>query len=309
MDLQYFVELFCGGLTRGSIYALIALGYTMVYGIIELINFAHGEIYMIGAFTALIVASALGIMGFPAAGIIVIAALAAVIWCAAYGYTIEKIAYRPLRGAPRLSPLISAIGVSIFLQNYVSLAQTSDFVAFPQLITDFEFLDPISHIIGTSDFLIIVTSLVTMVALTLFIQYTKMGKAMRATAQNRKMAMLLGIDADRIISLTFIIGSSLAAIGGVLDVAAAAGTELGRTSDIVSNGFIAGIKAFTAAVLGGIGSIPGAMVGGLVLGLCESFATGYISSAYEDALAFALLVLILIFRPAGILGKPKVQKV
>ena len=279
MDLQYFVELFCGGLTRGSIYALIALGYTMVYGIIELINFAHGEIYMIGAFTALIVASALGIMGFPAAGIIVIAALAAVIWCAAYGYTIEKIAYRPLRGAPRLSPLISAIGVSIFLQNYVSLAQTSDFVAFPQLITDFEFLDPISHIIGTSDFLIIVTSLVTMVALTLFIQYTKMGKAMRATAQNRKMAMLLGIDADRIISLTFIIGS------------------------------IAGIKAFTAAVLGGIGSIPGAMVGGLVLGLCESFATGYISSAYEDALAFALLVLILIFRPAGILGKPKVQKV
>ena len=294
MDLQYFVELFCGGLTRGSIYALIALGYTMVYGIIELINFAHGEIYMIGAFTALIVASALGIMGFPAAGIIVIAALAAVIWCAAYGYTIEKIAYRPLRGAPRLSPLISAIGVSIFLQNYVSLAQTSDFVAFPQLITDFEFLDPITHII--------VTSLVTMVALTLFIQYTKMGKAMRATAQNRKMAMLLGIDADRIISLTFIIGSSLAAIGGVLIA-----NHVGQVNFFI--GFIAGIKAFTAAVLGGIGSIPGAMVGGLVLGLCESFATGYISSAYEDALAFALLVLILIFRPAGILGKPKVQKV
>ena len=257
---------------------------------------------MIGAFTALIVASALGIMGFPAAGIIVIAALAAVIWCAAYGYTIEKIAYRPLRGAPRLSPLISAIGVSIFLQNYVSLAQTSDFVAFPQLIDEFEFLDPISHIIGTSDFLIIVTSLLTMIALTLFIQYTKMGKAMRATAQNRKMAMLLGIDADRIISLTFIIGSSLAAIGGVLIA-----NHVGQVNFFI--GFIAGIKAFTAAVLGGIGSIPGAMVGGLVLGLCESFATGYISSAYEDALAFALLVLILIFRPAGILGKPKVQKV
>ena len=325
MDLQYFVELFCGGLTRGSIYALIALGYTMVYGIIELINFAHGEIYMIGAFTALIVASALGIMGFPAAGIIVIAALAAVIWCAAYGYTIEKIAYRPLRGAPRLSPLISAIGVSIFLQNYVSLAQTSDFVAFPQLITDFEFLDPISHIIGTSDFLIIVTSLVTMVALTLFIQYTKMGKAMRATAQNRKMAMLLGIDADRIISLTFIIGSSLAAIGGVLIAnhvgqvnffiglfLAAVGSLLYFTnyqSIVPLSGALPGLRAFVAAVLGGIGSIPGAMVGGLVLGLCESFATGYISSAYEDALAFALLVLILIFRPAGILGKPKVQKV
>ena len=247
MDLQYFVELFCGGLTRGSIYALIALGYTMVYGIIELINFAHGEIYMIGAFTALIVASALGIMGFPAAGIIVIAALAAVIWCAAYGYTIEKIAYRPLRGAPRLSPLISAIGVSIFLQNYVSLAQTSDFVAFPQLITDFEFLDPISHIIGTSDFLIIVTSLVTMVALTLFIQYTKMGKAMRATAQNRKMAMLLGIDADRIISLTFIIGSSLAAIGGVLIA-----NHVGQVNFFI--GFIA------AAYLG-LGTVPVAIIG------------------------------------------------
>ena len=182
------------------------------------------------------------------------------IWCAAYGYTIEKIAYRPLRGAPRLSPLISAIGVSIFLQNYVSLAQTSDFVAFPQLITDFEFLDPISHIIGTSDFLIIVTSLVTMVALTLFIQYTKMGKAMRATAQNRKMAMLLGIDADRIISLTFIIGSSLAAIGGVLIA-----NHVGQVNFFI--GFIAGIKAFTAAVLGGIGSIPGAMVGALIMGV------------------------------------------
>lgn len=302
MDWQYFFELFFGGLTRGSIYALIALGYTMVYGIIELINFAHGEVYMIGAFTALIAAGVLGILGFPAGGILIIAALVAVIYCAAYGFTLEKIAYKPLRDAPRLSPLISAIGMSIFLQNYVILAQTSDFMPFPNLVPEFGFLEPIADIMSSSAFLIIATSSVVMTGLTLFIKYTKMGKAMRATAQNRKMAMLLGIDADRVISLTFIIGSSLAAIGGVLIA-----SHIGQVNFAI--GFIAGIKAFTAAVLGGIGSIPGAMLGGLVLGLCESYATGYVSSDYEDALAFALLVLILIFRPAGILGKPKTQKV
>lgn len=302
MDWQYFCELLFGGLTRGSIYALIALGYTMVYGIIELINIAHGEVYMIGAFTALIVAGVLGIYGFPEAGILIIAAIVAVIYCAAYGFTLEKVAYKPLRDAPRLSPLISAIGMSIFLQNYVILAQTSDFVPFPRLVPDLAILEPIAHITGTSDVLIIVTSAITMVGLTLFIKYTRMGKAMRATAQNRKMAMLLGIDADRVISLTFIIGSSLAAIGGVLIA-----SHIGQVNFAI--GFIAGIKAFTAAVLGGIGSIPGAIAGGLVLGLCESFATGYVSSDYEDALAFALLVLILIFRPSGILGKPKTQKV
>ncbi len=301
MDIQYFIELFFGGLTRGSIYALIALGYTLVYGIIELINFAHGEIYMIGAFTAFVVASALGVMGFPALAILVIAALVAVMWCAAYGFTMEKVAYKPLRGAPRLSPLISAIGMSIFLQNYVILAQTSDFVAFPRLLPNFEFLYDLGFM-GSSDFMILVTSTVAMVALTLFIRYTKMGKAMRATAQNRKMALLLGIDADRIISLTFIIGSSLAAIGGVLIA-----SHMGQVNFAI--GFLAGIKAFTAAVLGGIGSIPGAMLGGIVLGLCESYTTGYFSGNYEDMIAFAILILILIFRPDGILGKAKVQKV
>ncbi len=301
MDIQYFIELFFGGLTRGSIYALIALGYTLVYGIIELINFAHGEIYMIGAFTAFLVASALGIMGFPALAILIIAALVAVLWCAAYGYTLEKVAYKPLRGAPRLSPLISAIGMSIFLQNYVILAQTPDFVAFPRLIPELEFLYA-WDIMGSSDFIILVVSTIAMVTLTLFINYTKMGKAMRATAQNRKMALLLGIDADRIISLTFIIGSSLAAIGGVLIA-----SHMGQVNFAI--GFLAGIKAFTAAVLGGIGSIPGAMLGGIVLGLCESYTTGYFSGNYEDMIAFAILILILIFRPDGILGKAKVQKV
>lgn len=302
MDIQFFIELFFSGLTRGSIYALIAIGYTLVYGIIELINFAHGEIYMLGAFTALLIAGVLGIWGFPSGGILIVAALVAIIWVSAYGYTLEKVAYKPLRGAPRLSPLISAIGMSIFLQNYVLLAQTSDFVPFPRLLPEMEFLEYIDYIMGPSDFLILVSSAAAMGALTLFIKKTRMGKAMRATAQNRKMAMLLGINADRIISLTFIIGSALGALGGVLIA-----SHMGQVNFGI--GFIAGMKAFTAAVLGGIGSIPGAMVGGLVLGLAESYTTGYFSGNYEDILAFAILILILIFRPDGILGKAKVQKV
>ena len=302
MDIQFFIELFFSGLTRGSIYALIAIGYTLVYGIIELINFAHGEIYMLGAFTALLIAGVLGIWGFPTGGILIVAALVAIIWVSAYGYTLEKVAYKPLRGAPRLSPLISAIGMSIFLQNYVLLAQTSDFVPFPRLLPEREFLEYIDYIMGPSDFLILISSAAAMGALTLFIKKTRMGKAMRATAQNRKMAMLLGINTDRIISLTFIIGSALGALGGVLIA-----SHMGQVNFGI--GFIAGMKAFTAAVLGGIGSIPGAMVGGLVLGLAESYTTGYFSGNYEDILAFAILILILIFRPDGILGKAKVQKV
>jgi branched-chain amino acid transport system permease protein len=300
--MDYFVELLFSGLTRGSIYALIALGYTMVYGIIGLINFSHGEIYMIGAFTSFIVATILSILGFPALAIIVLAGLAAVIWSASYGYTIEKIAYKPLRHAPRLSPLISAIGMSIFLQNYVLLAQTSDFLPFPRLIPDFAFVEPIAHIVGTTDLIILITTTIVMVLLTLLIKYTKIGKAMRATSQDRTMAMLVGINVNRIISVTFIIGSSLAAIGGLLIA-----SHVGQINFYI--GFIAGIKAFTAAVLGGIGSIPGAVLGSVVLGLTESFATGYVSSDYEDVFAFSLLVLILIFKPSGLLGRTDTQKV
>ncbi|WP_022851961.1 branched-chain amino acid ABC transporter permease [Limisalsivibrio acetivorans] len=300
--MEYFIELFLGGLTRGSIYALIALGYTMVYGIIQLINFAHGEIYMIGAFTALIVASVLTILGLNGIAILILAGIIAVIYSAAYGFTMEKIAYRPLRSAPRLSPLISAIGMSIFLQNYVLLAQTSDFLPFPALIPEFGFMEPVSHIVSSAELVIILTTASVMVLLTLFIKYTRMGKAMRATSQDKKMARLIGIDVDKVISLTFIIGSSLAALGGVLIA-----SHIGQINFYI--GFIAGIKAFTAAVLGGIGSIPGAVLGALILGWTESFATGYVSSDYEDVFAFSLLVFILIFRPAGILGKSETQKV
>jgi len=300
--MEYFIELFFSGLTRGSIYALIALGYTMVYGIIGLINFAHGEIYMIGAFTAFIVATVLSIFGFPLLAIFIIAATAAAVWSSAYGYTIEKLAYQPLRNAPRLSPLISAIGMSIFLQNYVLLAQTSDFMPFPQLIPEFAFMDSFSGIIGSSDLVILVTTAVVMVILTWLIKFTRIGKAMRATAQDRKMAMLVGINVNHVISMTFAIGSALAAIGGLLIA-----SHVGQINFFI--GFIAGIKAFTAAVLGGIGSIPGAVLGSFILGLTEAFATGYVSSDYEDVFAFSLLVLILIFRPSGLLGKATIEKV
>ena len=300
--MEYFLKLLLGGLTRGSIYALIALGYTMVYGIIQLINFAHGEIYMIGAFTALIAASVLSMLGLSELSILVLAALVAVIYSAAYGYTVEKIAYKPLRQAPRLSPLISAIGMSIFLQNYVLLAQTSDFLPFPGLIPDLDFWQPYAHIISSSEVVIIFSTAALMIILTLIIKFTRMGKAMRATAQDKEMAMLVGVNVDRVISITFVIGSGLAAVGGLLIA-----SHVGQINFYI--GFIAGIKAFTAAVLGGIGSVPGAVLGALVLGWTESFATGYVSSDYEDVFAFCLLVLILIFRPAGILGRSEAQKV
>lgn len=302
MDWEYFFELLLGGLTRGSIYALIALGYTMVYGIIELINFAHGEIYMIGAFTGLIVISVLSLLGWNQIAIICIAALVAMIYSTCYGYTVEKIAYKPLRKAPRLSALISAIGMSLFLYNYVLLAQTSDFLPFPNLIPEFEFMEPYAHIFSSNELVIVVVTATVMILLTFLIKFTKIGKAMRATAQDKEMAMLVGVDVNRVISATFIIGSATAALGGVLIA-----SHIGQINYFI--GFIAGIKAFVAAVLGGIGSVPGAVLGSLVLGWTESFGTGYISSDYEDVFAFIFLVCILIFRPAGILGRTDTEKV
>jgi len=300
--MDYFLELFLGGLTRGSIYALIALGYTMVYGIIKLINFAHGEIYMIGAFTALIVAGILSMLGWNQVLILIIACIVAVIYSSAYGFTIEKIAYKPLRQAPRLSALISAIGMSMFLQYYVLLAQTSNFLPFPNLIPDFKFLEPVEHIVRSSEIVIYTVTAIVMVLLTFLIKFTKIGKAMRATSQDRDMAMLVGVDVNKVISVTFLVGSATAAIGGVLIA-----SHTGQINYYI--GFIAGIKAFVAAVLGGIGSMPGAVLGSMVLGMSESFFTGYISSDYEDVFAFLFLVFTLIFRPSGILGRDDTEKV
>jgi len=294
--MDYFLELFVSGLTRGSIYALIALGYTMVYGILELINFAHGEIYMIGAFTGLIAATLLSWTTLPPLAVLLLAATAAVAWAAAWGYAVERIAYRPLRGAPRLAPLISAIGLSILLQNFVLLAQTSDFLSFPNLIPEIPWLSPYAAVIGSTEVAILLVTAAAMLGLTLFVRLTRTGRAMRAVAQDRTMALLCGVDVDRVIAVTFAVGSALAALGGVL-----IGSHVGQINFAI--GFLAGIKAFTAAVLGGIGSIPGAVLGGLILGCTESFGAGYISSAYEDAFAFCLLVAILIVRPSGLLGK------
>ncbi len=300
--MEYFRDLFISGLTKGSIYALIALGYTMVYGIISLINFAHGEIYMIGAFTALIASMVLSQFGLAGWGLFLSVGVVAVIYSAMYGWTVEKIAYKPLREASRLAPLISAIGMSIFLQNYVYLAQSSTFLIFPDLVPDIGFLKSWSHIFNKTQFAIWLSTALIMAVLTLVIKYTRLGMAMRAVAQDKDMARLTGVNIDRVISSTFVIGSSLAAVGGLL-----IGCYMQQIDFYI--GFLAGMKAFTAAVLGGIGSIPGAVLGALVLGFAESFAAGYLSSDYEDVVAFVLLVLILIVRPGGIMGESQTQKV
>ncbi|MDR1041955.1 MAG: branched-chain amino acid ABC transporter permease LivH [Deltaproteobacteria bacterium] len=300
--MELFLNLTVSGLTKGSIYALIALGYTMVYGIIALINFAHGEIYMIGAFTALIFSMVLGALGLSGWGLLFAAGFLAVVYCAMYGWTLEKVAYKPLRGQSRLAPLISAIGMSIFLQNYVQLVQTPNALAFPDLIPDIGLISSLSGLASKTQFAIVLTTAAGMVALTLFIKRTRIGMAMRAVSQDPTMARLSGVDIDRVISMTFIIGSMFAAVGGLLIGCYSHQTDF-------FTGFLAGMKAFTAAVLGGIGSIPGAVVGALVLGFSESFAAGYISSDYEDVVAFVLLIAILTLRPDGIMGSATTQKV
>ncbi len=301
--MKYFLQLALAGLTKGSIYALIALGYTMVYGIIKLINFAHGEIYMIGAFTALIINAVLQIMTtLSPLLILAISLLAAVFFSVGYGITMERIAYKPLRNAPRLSALISAIGMSLILQNYVRMAQTSDFLPFRSLIPDLSFLVRGKSLISTTQLVILVSTVVVMVLLTVLIRFTRIGKAMRATSQDKVMAQLVGIDINKVITVTFAIGSATAAIGGVL-----VANHMGQINFYI--GFLAGIKAFVAAVLGGIGSIPGAVLGSFVLGMTESFGAGYISSAYENAFAFIILILILVFKPSGLVGRDKMEKV
>ncbi len=299
-----FLQQLINGLTLGSVYALIALGYTMVYGILELINFAHGEIYMLGAYLGIIFLGFFTVIGLTSYSLplaLILTFLLSIIFCSSYGFTIEKIAYKPLRNAPRLSPLISAIGVSIFLQNYVMLTQGATDKVFPNLfgIAGFQFL---SVRMTYLQLFIILTSIVLMISLRLFVRKTRMGKAMRAVAQDKVMASLMGINIDTVISTTFIIGSGLAAIAGLM-----VAMYYGLVNYFI--GYVAGIKAFTAAVLGGIGSIRGAMFGGILLGLVESLGASYISSEYKDAYAFILLIIILLVKPGGLFGKAELEKV
>ena len=299
-----FIQQLINGLTLGAVYALIALGYTMVYGILQLINFAHGEVYMLGAYLGIIVLGVLTAAGLPAYSLaltIFISILVPMFFCAAYGAAIERVAYRPLRQAVKLAPLISAVGVSIILQNFVMLTQGKEYKNLPPLLPSegFTFL---GASVSPVQIFILIASILLMVVLNLFVAKTRMGKAMRATSQDRVMAGLVGININQVISVTFMIGSALAAVAGVM-------VTLYYGVVHFFMGYLAGIKAFTAAVPGGTGSTPGAMPGGFMLGLIENFGASYISSVYKDAFAFLVLIITLIIRPSGLLGQKSLDKV
>jgi branched-chain amino acid transport system permease protein len=304
--MAYFLQQLINGLTLGAIYALIAIGYTMVYGIIGMINFAHGEIYMIGAFVSLITFFALGVVGVtwvPLALVLVL--LSAMLFTSAYGWTIERVAYRPLRGSFRLAPLISAIGMSIFLQNYVQLLQGAQVKSLPPIVTGgFRLMETGGFAVQLSylQIIIVLVTVALMAGFSVMIAATPLGRAQRACEQDMTMAALLGVDVDRTISTTFLIGAALAAVAGMMV------TMYYGVIDFLI-GFLAGMKAFTAAVLGGIGSLPGAVLGGFLIGIIEAFWSGYFSSAYKDVAVFGVLVLVLIFRPSGLLGRPEIEKV
>lgn len=298
------IQQIINGLALGAVYALIALGYTMVYGILQLINFAHGEVYMLGAYLAVIVLGLLTAMGLPLYSLaltLAITVIVAMVFCAAYGAAIERIAYRPLRDAPKLAPLISAVGVSIILQNFVMLAQGKEHRYLPPVVA-FDGLSVFGGKISPVEVIILSSSFALMLMLHFFITGSKMGKAMRAASQDRVMAGLVGINVNTVIAVTFIIGSALAAVAGVM-------VTLYYGVVHFFMGYTAGLKAFTAAVLGGIGSIPGAMLGGFMLGLIESLGASYVSSVYKDAFAFLVLIITLILRPWGLFGQRPVDKV
>jgi branched-chain amino acid transport system permease protein len=307
---DFFVQQLVNGLTLGSVYALIALGYSMVYGILKLLNFAHGEVYMIGAFIGygvLTVSGGAADPMFPIWLLISFMFIAAMIGSGLLGVVIERFAYRPLRNAPRIAPLISALGVSFFLQNTALLLFSADFRSYDTFSLDNGTLfthgihsGPLN--ISLIRIIVIVTTAALMVGLALFVSRTRLGKAMRATAYDREAAAMMGIDVDRVIVVTFFIGSALAGAAGVM-----VGLVFQRVYHFM--GFVAGLKGFTAAVVGGIGSIPGAMLGGLVIGLAEAFSTGYLSSTFQDLIVFGILIVVLIVRPTGLLGKADIKKV
>jgi branched-chain amino acid transport system permease protein len=309
LDWDKLVQLTVNGVQQGSVYALIALGFSMVYGILKLLNFAHGDVFMVGAFIGWGVIGVLGGAGdpaVPAALLIVLMVLAAMIGCALLGVTIERFAYRPLRAAPRIAPLISALGVAFFLQNSVLLLFGADFQSYDifdleggVLVFEGIHWGPLN--VSYRQIIVIGSAFVMMVLLSLLVYRTQLGKAMRATAYDREAAAMMGIDVDRVIMAAFLIGSALAGAAGVL---------FGLLFPINHfMGFTNGLKAFTAAVVGGIGSIPGAMLGGLVIGLAEAYTAGYWTTRWRDLVVFAILILVMLVRPTGLLGRPDIQKV
>ena len=320
MSLTLLIQLLVVGLATGAIYALIALGYTMVYGIIELINFAHGDIFMIGTLICISIFGAFGITnsstaptGFSMVGILLLTLVGSMLLCAVLGVVIERVAYRPLRNAPRLAPLISAIGVSLILEDIGKLWKGITIVSFPQIFPNVTYyLGPVSF--SSVDILVIVVALVLMVALQWMVNSTRMGRAMRAVAQDREAAALMGVNVNRIIAVTFFIGAALAGAAALIW-----GLKYGSTQFTL--GFQLGLFAFTAAVLGGIGNLAGAMLGGVLIGVIEALATlipdssnggfglPHGGSAWHVALIFLILILILVFRPSGLLGQQTPEKV
>jgi len=306
--MDTFIQQIINGLVHGSVYALVALGYTMVYGILGLINFAHGEVVMMGALTALTVIVGLADSGLPGSVIVLIGLMAAIPICMALGFTIERVAYRPLRNAPRLAPLITAIGVSVVLQQVAMIFWGRNHHAFPPILPN-----TVREIGGAQitdvQIAVVVIALLIMLGLMMLVNRTRLGRAMRATAENPQIAGLMGVNVNAIISTAFMIGSALAAIAGVM-ISANYGTAHNTM------GFMLGLKAFSAAVLGGIGNLGGAMLGGLLLGLIESLGAGYIGdltggvlgSHYQDIFAFFVLILVLVFRPSGLMGEKLAER-
>ncbi len=313
MSADLIIQQLVNGVTLGGMYALIALGYTLVYGILLMINFAHSEMFMGGAYVGLGMLTWLSSDSFPASSffkgstfglilLFLIVFAVAGITIGVLGVIIERVAYRPLRHAPRLAPLISAIGVSIFLQNAVLLWIDSKAIPYPSLFPVRQVISIGGASLNSLQLLIVVASLVLLLILDTFVSKTRIGKAMRATSQDREAAGLMGIDINYIIALAFFIGPALGAVAGIFH-----GMYYGTV--IFSMGFIPGIKSFTAAVLGGIGNLRGAMLGGFVLGIVESLGAGFLSTGYKDVIAFGILILVLIFRPGGLLGESVVEKV
>ena len=304
--MGYFLQQTINGLTLGAIYGLIAIGYTMVYGIVGMINFAHGEIFMIGSFIALISFLLLGQLGLASPVLaVIIVLLVGMAFTASYGWAVERIAYRPLRQAPKLAPLISAIGMSILLQNYVQLFQGARSKPLQPMLEGGVALwdaDGFTVWVRYLQIVIVVLTVLLMAGFTYVVRGTRLGRAQRACQQDMTMAALLGVDVDRTISMTFVIGAALAAVAGLMFVL------YYHVTDFVV-GFLAGVKAFTAAVLGGIGSLPGAMLGGVLIGLIEAYWSAYFTVEYKDVAVFLVLVLVLVFRPTGLLGRPEIEKV